>query len=232
MAQERHSTLGFILTVISVLVGLPGFLFFFVSREAVVGILTTLIVVVLLGAAWLANQPQITVLDYDKTLTLRGPTASEAIQTSVLEIRANQNGVRMFHLGNFTSDGSVREIKVYGRAPTIQRVRAGEIEVLQELPSPLRLFHTEKVPVSVKYIDSFPRPDTEAYTHVVGHKTKRLSLTVEFDKDKPYDKVRGFMQYGGQVWANYPVEPLSGKAKLLKNRPRLGSEFRIEWDWQ
>lgn len=232
MSQDRQSTWSFALAIISVLIGLPGFFYYFVSGQAVVGILTALIVAGLLVVAWMVNQPPITVLNYDKTLTFLDPEASVARQESVLEIRANQNGVRMFHLGTFSADGSVQEIKVYGKEPTARRVRAGEIEVLQELPRPLKWRQTVKVPVSLKYIDSFSKPNTEAYTHVVGHKTKKLSLTVKFDEGKPYEEVRGFVRYGGQVWGGYPVECPPGKAKLDKKRPRLGSEYRIEWDWR
>jgi hypothetical protein len=221
-----------VITLVGLFLTIPGFVFYFLSGERVIGILTLLLVAVFLVAVWQANQPPFTVIEYGKTLTLKDQAASEAHQVSELRLRANHKGVRMIHLATVSADGSVQDIKVNDMPPTYQRRRAGEIEIRQDLPRPLGWWQEEKLAWSVKYRNSF-RKDTEGYTHVVGHKTKDLRITVNFYQGKPCKRVRGFLRYGGQIWRAHPVELSEDKlrAKLRKKRPKLGSEYRIEWDW-
>ena len=92
---------------------------------------------------------------------------------------------------------------------------------------------TQDVRTSVKYIDAFGK-DTEAYTHIVGHKTEWLRLTVNIDPGKTCRDVRGFLRYGGQIHQKLNGLEVYGdrcRTRLDVNRPRLGAEYRIEWDW-
>jgi hypothetical protein len=220
--MDRHD----VLALVGIIVGVPGLLYFFLSGKWVVGILTVLIIAVVLTAAWYVNQPPITVINNNKNLAFDDKEAHTATQRSDLKLRANHKGVQMFRLGSLSTDGSVRSVTIDDQPPSRQQVTAGEIEIIKEFRNPLERGQVETLRVSTTYIDSF-KDSTESFTHVVAHKTKKLSLTVNFHAERPCRTAKAFLRYGGQVhkaMAGIEVSADGRRARLEVKRPKLGSD--------
>jgi hypothetical protein len=227
--MDRHD----VFALISIVVGIPGLLYFFLSGQWVIGILTVLVIAGVVAAAWFVNQPQVTLLHNDKNLTFNDKDARSATQRSDIKLRANHKGVQMIRLGSLSTDGSVQEITIDNKPPSRQQVRAGEIEILKEFRNPLERGQVETLRVTTTYINSFEK-DTESFTHVVAHKTKKLTLTTNFHSKRPCRTTRAYLRYGGQVHqALSRVEVSSDRcrARLEVKRPKLGAEYTMEWDW-
>ncbi len=227
--MDRHD----VFALIGIIVGIPGLLYFFLSGQWVIGILAVLVIAVVLAAAWFVNQPQVTLLSNDKILTFEDRAAHRSIQRSDLAFRANHKGVQMIRLGSLSTDGSVEDITVDDRPPSRQQIRAGEIEILKEFRNPLERGQVETLRVSTTYIDSFEK-DTESFTHVVAHKTKKLRLTVNFRPERPCRRARASLRYGGQVHQTLSRIDVSGDGRMARlevKRPKLGAEYTVEWDW-
>jgi hypothetical protein len=209
----------------------------FYNDQEVIGVLVVLLVVVIIAGAlgwrWHVNQPQITQLVCDKTLTFEDKEAHSATQVGELTLQANHKGARMFSIGSFSADGSVQDIRIDNQPPTRQQVRAGAIEAVKEFRNPLERGAKRNLRVSVRYIKSFPK-HTESWTHVVAHKTKILRLAIEFHPERPCTSARAYLRYGGQVYQELSgVEVYDGgrRIRFEVKRPKLGSEYTIEWDW-
>jgi hypothetical protein len=146
--MRQHMTFANVLAVITAVVGLPSSLAFYFGGQAIIAVLVLLLVAGVVGGTlywrWHTNQPNLTMVRVDKSLTFDDSEGHSATQRSEMKLRANQKGVQMFSLAGFSADGPVQDILVNDRPPARQEVRAGEIAIVHEFPHPLERGETQR----------------------------------------------------------------------------------------
>lgn len=216
-----------------IIIGLPGFLVFFVSTS--VGI-AALCLALLALAIWYhrqSNQPEFTVLEIQKTLTIHRRNGDSATLERSQTARSNHKGITEFWCRNISSDGSITNILIDAAAPHIQKTEAGDIQVCKRFPQ--ALMKGQKFTTILTYdLSNAFLSASEGLIHVVEAPTKHLRLIVILPNGKPARNMRASLRYGGNPHKNLPVPNASNnglRIEMAVNRPVLGAEYSLEWDW-
>jgi len=236
--MRKGMNLSNTLSLVGVVLALPGVLLLIFSDQMTIAVLVLLLAALVIGGAlgwrWHINQPAVTLLKAEKTLSFEDEQAHVSVVDYRLRIRAYHKGLQLFRLANVSTDGSVGEIWIDGQRTTLSRISAGQGEVSKEFSGPLDRGQERDIRLWIQFFDSFDGP-TQRWTHVVGHKTKRVSLKAQFHSERPCKSVRAYLRYGGQVHRNLNekvrVSEDRCEVTLELRRVRLGEEYTIEWDW-
>jgi hypothetical protein len=222
-----------ILALAGVLIGLPSFALLIVSGQVVIGVLVLVLIGGVIGVTVLLGQPQFTLLEVEKVLTFHDATAHMATLVRTQKARANQNGLTDFWIRNISADGSIENIQIDNHPPDDERHIAGDIQVCKRFPHPLKRGQIFTMVLSYDLIDSFSQL-SEAVSHIVEVKTKKLQIIVHFHEAKPCLTASAFLRFGGQINKELPkpaLEHRNRRAEHQGKRLKLGGEYSLEWDW-
>lgn len=226
--------------VIGVVIGLPGFLDYVFGQQTALGILSVvigiLIVLSVFSLRWIISQPPFTLLGVEKELEFRDKDARNARHTDTRKVMANHKGITEFWFKDIGQPGSLNNVLINGDPPDLEEDRAGgNMGVGKRYPRHFEWRQQFKASLSMEILDAFP-DEQEFYTHKVMDKTKRITMAVKFHRGKRFRTVRVLLGYGG---ASYEVikKPNLTKAEdgseleLVVKKPKLGQEYRLEWEW-
>ncbi len=232
-------TLAWISLLLSIFGAIPT-LYFFFNEQAVGGLLTlgTLAIVVLavLTIRWLLSQPPFTLLNVEKKLEFKDSGAHKAVHADTRKVMANHKGITEFWFKDIGQSGSLDNVFINGEAPDLEEQRpGGSMGVGKRYPHHFEWRQQFKAALSMDIFDAFP-DEREFYTHKVMDKTKRLTMTVRFDRGKRFRSARVFLGYGGASYEELKKADLTKtndgcELELVVRRPKLGQEYRLEWDW-
>ncbi|MCA1566376.1 MAG: hypothetical protein LC803_12205 [Acidobacteria bacterium] len=216
-----------------IILGLPGFLAYFVSPYAGVAALCLALLAVFIWYQRQGNLSEFTVLEIEKTLTINTRDGSRATLQRSQTARSNHKGITEFWCRNISSDGSITNIRIDGDPPHIQKTEAGDIQVCKRFQPALSKGQKFNTVLTYDLLDSFSNP-SEGLIHVVEAPTKRLRLIVILPHGKPARNVRASLRYGGNPHMNLPTPHASNnglRMEMTVNKPVLGAEYCIDWDW-
>lgn len=222
-----------LLTLIGLIIGVPGFLLLFFQGQAVIGVVVFGVCIGLAWLYWFLNQPEFTLLEVRRVIRLLDRDGTRAQMERYQEARANHKGLSEFCHKGIMADGSIENIRIDGDEPDYQALECGAIVVCKYFPDTLE--RGEKLEMTLTYdlVNSFTKK-SEAIIHVISHKTKRLTLEVQCPSDRPVRDVKASLRYGGQKFKLLPKpkrSPDSCQIVLEIKRPKLGEEYYLEWDW-
>jgi hypothetical protein len=218
---------------VSLFIGLPGFALLVVNGQVVIGVLVLVLVGGVIAVSMLLGQPQFTILEVEKVLTFHDALAHKATLVRTQRARANQNGLTEFWTRNISADGPIENIQIDNGPPDEVKREAGDIQVCKRFPHPLRRGEKFTMVLSYDLIDSFEKK-SEAVSHVVECKTKRVRLIVSFFETKPCLAGSAFLSFGGQRHKELKkptIQHRNRRAEWEGKRPKLGGEYSLEWDW-
>jgi hypothetical protein len=227
-----------VITAVTSVLSLPSTLLLFYNGRVVIGVLVLLLAAVIIASAygyrWYVNQPSVTLVNHEKTLTFEDKDAHKAVQVSKMRVRANHKGVQRFRIGALGSDGTIGKILIDGKEPSSTRVVAAMQEVYKVFDSPLARGEERDVTGSAEFFDSF-QPGTARWINGVGLKTRRLHMKVVFHPERICKDIRAYVLYSGEVddWITEPLKVSADRreAELEVLKPKRGAEYSLEWDW-
>src|SRR5829696_5619544 len=184
--MREHMTLANTLNAAGFMLGLASTLVLFFSDQVAIGVLGVLLAVgvfvFVFVLRWRDRQPNITVLNHEKTLTLEDKDGDRATQHSEMKIRTNRNGVERLRLGAVKGDGPVKNIIVDPPPSYIEEI-LGFKEVYKIFRTPLGRGDERDIKVTLTYEDSYKDPE-ETWKHPIALKTKSLSAKIVFPNDR------------------------------------------------
>jgi len=226
-----------VLAVLSLIVGLPSVLALFFDRQEIAAVLVLLLVAGVIGGVlfwrWHTKLPPVTVMSTEGTLTFEDKDARIATQQVKMRVRANHNGVQRFMVAEARGDGPVKDILIDDEHPTLEEVMDTK-RVYKVFHPPLRYREEQDVEASFRWEDSFS-DKTESWRHSVAHKTKQLSMTIEFHPDRMCKGAKAMVSYASEpqepITEGFSRSPKGRKVELKVPNPKLGGEYVLEWDW-
>jgi hypothetical protein len=225
-----------VLTVLAVVLAIPGFLLMFFDQRAVVGMLTVLVAFVLLAAAgvarYLVKLPEFSMQSVDLILEFQDDVGALAKLTKMYAIRPNFAHLREIIFRNNASDGSITDFRWNNEpipADNIDQI-LGEYELRITSRIPYRRWKVFKGSLSYLAHDSFSKK-TEALRGVVDFQTKRLAMEIRLPAKRPCKEARAFKIAGGQVALPDPEVQNGSIIRLAVKRPTPGVEYVCYWTW-
>lgn len=213
---------------------------YFFGQLTALGVLSaligTLIILSVFGLRWIINQPPFTLLSIEKTLEFQDNVAHKAAHTDTRTVMANHKGITEFWFKDIGQPGSLDNILISGQPPDLEEHRpGGNMGVGKRYPRHFEWRQQFKATLSMDILDSFP-DEREFYTHKVMDKTKRLTMIVKFNRGKRFRSARVLLGYGGASYeeakkVNLTKADDGSELELVVKRPKLGQEYRLEWDW-
>jgi hypothetical protein len=216
-----------------IVLGLPSFLGYFVSPYAGAAALCLLLLGVFIWYHRQGNLSEFTVLEIEKTLTIHTIDGRSATLQRSQTARSNHKGITEFWCRNISSDGSITNILIDGAPPHIQKTEAGDIQVCKRFPQALSKGQEFNTVLTYDLSDSFLNA-SEGLIHVVEAPTKRLWLIVVLPSGRSARNVRASLRYGGNPHTNLPTPSVSNnglRMEMMVNKPVLGAEYCLDWDW-
>lgn len=225
-----------VLTIISVVIGLPAFLSLFITdQHRVAAILTTIIVVlIVLGRWWFKREedrPQFSSLELRKILKITSADGKNATFERTERMKANFNGINEWWSRNMFQDGTVSDLTIDGALPDIVQSKRGGMNICKRFTRPLE--KGEEVTITLKWtlLDAFLSPH-ESLIHNNSVHAKEVFITVELAK--PCIRAEMRRTYGGDHGKMMPAPTLSmnnHKIEATIRKPRMGASYHVEWDW-
>jgi hypothetical protein len=180
-------------------------------------------------------RPDVEVDHIDIALTIHDKGAKKASLVRTQVDRANRKVfAHPFTVGGVAATGSIPEIRVDGVPvpKTDWELHVNEWSVTKVRQVVLNPGQTIPRSFEMDLIDSFPNA-TESLVHSVSYEMKQLTLKVKFPKDRYPHKLRTLMAQGNVTRDQLPDPVLEGDDFYTSviPAPKLGAEYRIEWDW-
>jgi hypothetical protein len=237
-AKEIRAWVGLIIGV----VGIPSALGYLLSDRAVVGVLTGLIVVGILGIAlwirWYRAQPPYIVEDLEKELILHSPDGSQATFSRTIRVKSKQAALHQVTTGSISVTGRVENICMDDRPvqedpDAVLGEEGKDLYVTKFLRPPLGRDQVTTIKMSYDLLDSFPK-STEGLTHRVAHSTQEVRSKIRYPKERPCLSARAILRYAGEIHKRLSDPEITNRGTRLDfkvTKPGLGQEYRIEWDW-
>ncbi|HEU0014795.1 MAG TPA: hypothetical protein VFQ45_14005 [Longimicrobium sp.] len=226
------------LSVIGLLLSLPGFLIVVLADDdAAVAALTLLLGLLTLAAAaavyYFTNLPEFSLRSVAVALDIRDEAGRRATLAKSYRILPNYGHLdRMVHR-NIAADGSVRNICWNGAPVPEGNVREvlGQYEVTIGFGAPLPRWAEFPGRLSYEVVDSFPGR-VEALHYVVDFPTRVLEIRVDFPPGRLPREPRAVRSSGGRRPLRPPrVSPDGRTLELKVRRPMRGAEYSIYWSW-
>ncbi len=223
-----------ILSLIGILVGLPGFILLFFDGHALLAAAFFVAMVVLLLAAWLVSLPPFTMKSIDVELIIHEVDGSKATLSKTYQIRPNYGHLEHLTHRNIAADGSVSNIRWDDQpvpCKNIEKVMA-EYHVTIRFPSPLERWRTFPGKLSYDLDNSFPAT-LEGLVYVADFPVKTAKITVRLPAGRKCSKANATMVRGGR---KVPIKHLyqndgGTQIQLKLKKPVVGAEYEIFWYW-
>lgn len=103
--------------------------------------------------------------------------------------------------------------------------------VCKRFKHPLTAGSKFNLTISYDLVDCFSGKPTEALLHTVDYQTKRILMEVNFHVNRPARNPRLFLRFSGTARELQRPEIAGLKLTAEINRPRIGAEYELEWEW-
>lgn len=229
-------TLDRAIGILSLIIGIPGFLFYFFSEHQTVGILCVFIAILIFCFAlylrFIARYP-IILKNVEKTLDFLDPNAENAKQIQDIVIKANAN-ITEYSIGNIASDGQITQILINNQPPDLEENKyATQKTIVKRFSNPKRFGEVFNLRIEYHYKDSFPS-NREGLVHVVDRPTEKLTIIINYNPAKIPSSVSATLNYGGVIYENLKGLKIlnNGRQAIFETQNlKLGAQYQIEWIW-
>jgi hypothetical protein len=222
-----------ILTIVSILLGIPTFVGLFVSAAYIQGALVLALILVLVYLGFIFKAPAVKIKKTAKHLIINNKQGTNAQISGRHDICVNHNGVSEFWINGIGATGTVEDIRLDRMRPSLVEPTLGTVRVCKRFPTELRRGETLSVEFSWSVKDSFPA-DTESLIHSVDYKTRALLMTVKLPAARKCITARAYtaINHHPQKILEQPQVSLDRRTITLDvSRPKQGLQYVIEWDW-
>lgn len=181
------------------------------------------------------SRPDLEVDHIEIALSIKDKLGHESLLVRTQVDRANRNvSSHPFRVGGISATGQIPQIRIDGQLipKTDWEWHVNEWAVMKVRQVVLKPGKIITRSFEMDVLDGFPK-ETESLIHSVSYEMKELRLRVKFPKDRNPRKLRVFMALGN-VDRDQLGDPVIGEDDYYISvipEPKLGAEYRIEWDW-
>ena len=225
-----------ILTVIAIVLGLPGVIaLFFTSEHRGQGVLLSLIVAILIvGAWWFRRQQDLTqfkCLELRKTVRIQAENGSLATYERSERMRANFNNISEWWNRGLMQDGTISDILIDNRPPDRIVPNCGGTDVCKLFERPLEKGEEVTVVLTCKHHNSY-MTSREALVHTNSSSVAVLTIVVELPRPCTSAEVRrSYSGDHGKLEAPPKMSSNNQRIEACIRKPRMGASYHVEWNW-
>jgi len=219
-----------VLTIISIVIGLPAFLALFIANEhRLAAILTAIIVVLLILIRWWVkreeDRPQFTSLELRKVLKISSSDGRLATFERIERMKANFKGINEWWSRNMFQDGTVSDLTIDGTQPDLIQKGRGGLSVCKRFNRTLE--KGEEVTITLRWTlhDAF-LASHESMIHTNRVNAKEIFMTIELPR--PCTRAEMRRTYGGDHGKLMTPPTLSmnnQKIDATIRKPRMGASL-------
>jgi|HubBroStandDraft_5_1064220.scaffolds.fasta_scaffold71490_2 hypothetical protein len=221
-----------VLAIVGVVIGIPGFLIFFLSDKLAHAVVV-LVVVCACAAWWIYTiwrdrRPVFTVFLLEKTLEIKDPL--DAFVTRRQKVRINHKGITEWWCRNLATDGTIQNILIDGMPPDETVESSGSLHVCRRFDPKNRGDFWEST-LTYQVLDSFLK-NREEYIHFTGFETKNLKVEVRLCR--PCTAAELYLTYAGEQRESLSAPVISPDKRVITyelKRPLLGAQYHLRWFW-
>lgn len=224
--------------IVGVILGLPGFLLFFVKGQHALALLSLLILVVALVAAYLINRagklPPYRMKSVRVDLHLLDTLGENATLQKTYEAVPSYAHLQEMTHRNIAADGAVVNLQWDGNPIPEQWITQvlGEYHITVRFPGPLVKGKQLTCCLSYDVLRSFLQSQ-EALIYVCDFPAKEVNILIHFPQDRMCTEASCFrVQGAGKIPLTDPVLDRASRTISLKlKKPEVGAEIEIWWRW-
>ncbi len=225
-----------VLTIFSIIIGLPSFVALFISSEHRQAGAAWLVVILLLVVArwfWKREQekPQFSSLELRKNFKILTTDGTSATYSRLEKLRVNFNGINEWWNRNILQDGTVSNILIDGVVPDTLESSVGSTNVCKRFSRPLEKGEELTIEMTYELHNCFTRPH-ECVIH--NNSAKVPLITIVIDLPRPCFRAELRMTYSGdhgKLLAPPEVSKSNRRIEAKIRKPRMGASYHVEWDW-
>jgi hypothetical protein len=224
--------------IVALILGIPGFLLLFLTKDYAVALLIVGIGVLLFGAAYLINRagklPPFRMKSVRVDLRLIDVLGNEATLRKEYEVIPSYAHLTAMSHRNIAADGAITNLQ-WNDTPIdpswIEQV-LGEYQITAKFPGPLPKGKLFKCALSYNADGSFLQTE-EGLVYVVDFPAKTVTISIRFPEDRMCTDAWCFrVQGAGKVPLPKPQVNATQKTLQVKlKRPQVGAEIEIKWHW-
>ncbi len=222
---------GEIISLLGLVLGLPGFFYYFFSPYCAAGILCLVIIGSLIYFfMYVPELPCFNIIEAKTSVIVKGVDGKKAHVKKDVKARANHSGITEYPFRGIAATGKITNFS--STHPIEVKCEAGGAVVIAKFNAPKKRGETGRITLEYDVLNTFDESENY-FIHEVGFPTKKYCLEIHLPQSRTCKSASAYRYRGAHI-DELPKPELSGSNTVIRfivNRPGVGEEYRVVWTW-